>query len=555
MVFAQHRYEDDTKVFAPVPSAHTDDAHRTDSGRHTRNHDDLTSQAEHRMTDQLVAVGFEESSEYRSQPLTEAPSPYGRRRAAWAVARATVDLLALATAGAITSLVHPAELSAWFYGLVLLVSVTGFATVGAYTPRLGLTFEGEVARAVPTIGVATLAVAAADTLLTGRSGVGDSAVILWLVASACAVSGRLAVFGVQRTLRRRQADGGRTLIVGAGHVGRLAAQRLLSSPQFGLVPAGFLDKEPLHLDDDVRLRDTPDLPVFGASWDLARVVREERIEHVVVAFSTAPHSVMLEMVRHCWRLGVNVMVVPRLYEVEGPRMDVEHLGALPFVSLRTVNPHGWQFNVKYAIDRVIAGTALLTVAPLAVGIALAIRLTMGRPLLFRQRRVGRDGRVFEMLKFRTMLGEPATSGESDAVWAERVVSGEHATEAALPPLSAARTDVDRRTRLGATLRKLSLDELPQLWNVFRGDMSLIGPRPERAHYVERFEEAVYRYPDRHRVKSGLTGWAQVHGLRGETSLSNRIEWDNFYIENWTPWLDLKIIAMTFPALFGRRGAS
>jgi lipopolysaccharide/colanic/teichoic acid biosynthesis glycosyltransferase len=112
---------------------------------------------------------------------------------------------------------------------------------------------------------------------------------------------------------------------------------------------------------------------------------------------------------------------------------------------------------------------------------------------------------------------------------------------------------DRRTPLGTLLRKLSLDELPQLFNVLRGDMSIIGPRPERVQYVRQFADAVYRYPDRHRVKSGLTGWAQVHGLRGETSLADRIEWDNFYIENWTPWLDLKIVVMTIPALLGLRG--
>jgi lipopolysaccharide/colanic/teichoic acid biosynthesis glycosyltransferase len=113
---------------------------------------------------------------------------------------------------------------------------------------------------------------------------------------------------------------------------------------------------------------------------------------------------------------------------------------------------------------------------------------------------------------------------------------------------------DSRTRLGGLLRKLSIDELPQLWNVLRGDMSIVGPRPERAHYVELFEQAIYRYPDRHRVKSGLTGWSQVNGLRGETSLADRIEWDNFYIENWSPWLDLKILMKTIPALVAGRGA-
>ena len=191
--------------------------------------------------------------------------------------------------------------------------------------------------------------------------------------------------------------------------------------------------------------------------------------------------------------------------------------------------------------------ALLVVAPLLAVVALAVLITSGRPILFRQRRVGRDGHVFEMLKFRTMTRHAGHGGELDAEWAAMAIGTGRG----------GRADVagdDRRTPLGALLRKLSIDELPQLWNVLRGDMSIVGPRPERAHYVELFEEAIYRYPDRHRVKSGLTGWSQVNGLRGETSLADRIEWDNFYIENWSPWLDLKILVKTIPALVAGRGA-
>jgi lipopolysaccharide/colanic/teichoic acid biosynthesis glycosyltransferase len=152
-----------------------------------------------------------------------------------------------------------------------------------------------------------------------------------------------------------------------------------------------------------------------------------------------------------------------------------------------------------------------------------------------------------MLKFRTMRGTPDAGGELDAEWAAMATGG-----AAQDGLTLAGDD--RRTTLGALLRKASIDELPQLWNVLRGDMSIVGPRPERAHYVELFEQAIYRYPDRHRVKSGLTGWSQVNGLRGETSLADRIEWDNFYIENWSPWLDVKILVRTIPALVAGRGA-
>jgi len=177
---------------------------------------------------------------------------------------------------------------------------------------------------------------------------------------------------------------------------------------------------------------------------------------------------------------------------------------------------------------------------------LAVRLSSRGPIFFVQDRIGLDGREFRMLKFRTMrMGEPGE--EQDAAWAARIL-GE---EAELPAVSG---DDDRRTAVGRLMRRWSLDELPQLLNVLRGDMSLVGPRPERTGYVRAFEQHVYRYGDRHRVKSGLTGWAQVNGLRGETALDDRVEWDNYYVENWTPWLDIKILLLTPMAVLEGQGA-
>jgi lipopolysaccharide/colanic/teichoic acid biosynthesis glycosyltransferase len=172
-------------------------------------------------------------------------------------------------------------------------------------------------------------------------------------------------------------------------------------------------------------------------------------------------------------------------------------------------------------------------APVFAAAALGTMLSVGRPVFFRQPRVGRDGRRFEMLKFRSMrtVSEPVVLPDLPANTAPGGIEGD-----------------DRRTEFGAFLRRTSLDELPQLLNVVRGEMSLIGPRPERPDFVSLFERNVPRYGDRHRVKSGITGWAQVHGLRGKTSLSDRVEWDNFYIENWSLWLDIKILLMTVLAV-------
>ena len=184
---------------------------------------------------------------------------------------------------------------------------------------------------------------------------------------------------------------------------------------------------------------------------------------------------------------------------------------------------------------------LVVLAPLLLVIASAVRVSLGAPVLYRQNRVGLDGRPFEMLKFRTMrpLSDPSESGASVAGFdPERAPGG---VEGA-----------DRRTRIGALLRATSLDELVQLINVFKGEMSLVGPRPERPEYVEYFASRVHRYNARHRVKGGITGWAQIHRLRGKTSITDRVEWDNYYIENFSLWLDLKIILMTIPAVIGFR---
>jgi len=227
--------------------------------------------------------------------------------------------------------------------------------------------------------------------------------------------------------------------------------------------------------------------------------------------------------------------VPRLFERVTERLTVEHIGGLPLISSHRVDPQGLQFAFKYVVDRIVAAFILLLCLPVLAAAALAVRLSVGSPILFRQPRVGRDGREFDMLKLRTMRGSPE-EGEADADWADEQLGlheGEPAAERE-----------DRTTGVGRFLRALSVDELPQLLNVLKGDMSLVGPRPERTQYVRRFEQFVYRYGDRHRVKSGITGWAQVNGLRGKTSLSDRVEWDNFYIENWSLWLDVKILLMT-----------
>jgi exopolysaccharide biosynthesis polyprenyl glycosylphosphotransferase len=462
-------------------------------------------------------------------------------------ARLSIDVGSILCAAIAVEASATTPLQSWTVVLAGLAIIAGYAAAGLYSlnasPKLGT----ELLHVLSVPALVVMALAGIE-LAFGRQDIGDTAVRFWLLAATMTGAGRLSVNGAHALMRRGATVGrANTLIVGAGRVGHLAAKRLLDDPALGMRPIGFLDKDPLAPKPDAEAEVT--LPVLGASYDLEQVVGEHEVEYVLIAFSTAPSHVVLDVVRRCWALGVSVMLVPRLYEVEGRRSRTEHLGALPLVTLSPSDPGGWRFTAKYVADRVIAGISLVLLAPLLAVVALAILIASGRPLLFRQRRVGRDGHLFEMLKFRTMRGTPELGGELDAEWAALSTG-----MGPRPDVTAVAVADDRRTGLGAMLRKLSIDELPQLWNVLRGDMSIVGPRPERVHYVELFENAIYRYPDRHRVKSGLTGWAQVNGLRGETSLADRIEWDNFYIENWSPWLDLKILLKTIPALVAGRGA-
>jgi exopolysaccharide biosynthesis polyprenyl glycosylphosphotransferase len=240
---------------------------------------------------------------------------------------------------------------------------------------------------------------------------------------------------------------------------------------------------------------------------------------------------------------VEVSVVPRMFDTINDRVGYDTVGGLPLLTFDAVDPNGLQFAVKHAFDRVLALVLLVVFLPVIVCAAVAVRLSSPGPAFFRQRRVGRDGKVFVFYKFRSMYvaSEQAPEGEQVGGALEFLLGGDVAPGGV--------EGEDRRTAVGRFLRSSSLDELPQLFNVLRGDMSLVGPRPERPEFVELFRQDIVRYGDRHRVKSGITGWAQVHGLRGQTSLAERVEWDNYYIAHWSLGLDLKILALTLVALF------
>jgi exopolysaccharide biosynthesis polyprenyl glycosylphosphotransferase len=304
------------------------------------------------------------------------------------------------------------------------------------------------------------------------------------------------------------------------------------------VPVGFLDEDPRSV-AEVGGRD---VPVLGTIEDLDQAVASTNVSNLIVAFSSVADERVSRLIQRCQELDVEVSVVPRMFDTINNRVGYDTVGGLPLMSFTTVNPRGLQFAIKHALDRVLASLFLVFLAPLLLATTLAVKLSSPGPILFRQRRVGRDGKAFDLYKFRSMQLQPGRSpAEEDESSLEFLLGGDTAPGGV--------EGEDRRTVVGRLLRRTSIDELPQLLNVLKGEMSLIGPRPERPEFVELFVNDIVRYGDRHRVKSGITGWAQVHGLRGQTSLAERVEWDNYYIAHWSLGLDLKIFALTLAALF------
>jgi exopolysaccharide biosynthesis polyprenyl glycosylphosphotransferase len=347
---------------------------------------------------------------------------------------------------------------------------------------------------------------------------------LWLLTTVAVCAARVAMQIAQHHARRRGALMTPTLVVGAGVVGgHDVVRRLLGEPEYGLRPVGFLDADPMPGAGDVDLG----VPLLGGPDDLVDVCSDTGARHVILAFAYERDHRLAELVKRCRQLGVGVSVVPRLHESVSERGQLDHVGGLPLFSPDAIDPRGWQFTVKHMIDRVIALLALIALAPVLLVLGLAVGLSSPGSVIFRQRRVGRDGRVFELLKFRTMLAGHGGRLTLRAGAAPGGIEGP-----------------DRRTRVGRWMRSSSLDELPQLVNVLRGEMSLIGPRPERPEFAEQFAREIDGYDDRHRVRSGITGWAQANGLRGQTSIADRVEFDNHYINNWSPGLELRTVALT-----------
>lgn len=408
---------------------------------------------------------------------------------------------------------------------VLAVLILSFNAVGGHykarvSPSLLDELPGLAGRAL-VAGAITTSVSA--VLFKAQSPNPIYASLLFITA-ACV--GRAVAYPLLRNHRKTAGTGHPTLIVGCGHVGNQLAEALLDHPEYGLTPVGFIDDEPLVPGSERHI------PRLGGTRGLTHQLVEHRIHTVIVAFTTSRESVMVDMLRTCDRLSCEIFFVPRLYELHGAGKNTELIWGLPLTRLTRASYRTLTWRIKRVFDLVLASVGLVVLSPVLALCALAVRFEGGPGVIFKQERVGLDGKRFTIYKFRSL--KPADENDSAQRW----------SIAADPRLG----------RVGRTLRNLSLDELPQLWNVVRGDMSLVGPRPERPLFVDEFAERFPRYIARHRVPVGLTGWAQVNGLRGDTDIADRATFDNYYIENWSLWMDIKIILQTIAQAVGGRGS-
>ncbi len=448
-----------------------------------------------------------------SQAKSESESVARARRRFWARTSGEVvagtDLLVLALAVAFFA---PSVLQ-WTVA-VFVIGVLGVCALrGQYTSRITLSVSRDVGTVAAAVAVPLTVIGAFDGFSQQVRPfvlVGVSTLCLLLIGRAC------AYIGIGRA-RTRGALGQRVLIVGAGPVAERFCDALELNPSYGLHPIGLLDD---------CAGESLSRPVLGGIDQLDSVLWDHRIDRVVIAFGVNRDPDLVRVIRSCENAEVDMYIIPRFFELglqAAPR-DVDIMWGFPLVRLRRSTVRSSGRLAKRAFDSGIAAFMLLVVAPIYGMLALGVKLTSPGPIYFRQRRIGKNGSEVEVLKFRSMR----VNSESDTQWS---VDSD-----------------DRVTNIGAIMRKTSLDELPQLWNVLRGDMSLVGPRPERPFFVEQFEQEVPRYADRHRVPGGLTGLAQVNGLRGDTSIQDRAWFDNHYIENWSVGGDLVILARTAGAV-------
>jgi Undecaprenyl-phosphate glucose phosphotransferase len=356
----------------------------------------------------------------------------------------------------------------------------------------------------------------------------------WLLTILLVTLGRLLYHVIVARLQARGVGRDRVLIVGTGDIGRLVLDKIKGSPYLGYEVAGFVVKNGNgngHAIGDPKPIEELGAPVLGSADELPQLIDRCQIDEVIIALPEASHVEILDLISKCSKASLSIKVFPDVFQIIATQVSIDDLGGLPLLSIRDIRQRGWRVAVKRMMDMVGSAAGLVLFSPLMFLIGILIKLESPGSVFYPQERMGLDAKPFLMIKFRSMRQDAEAQGPG---WT--------------------RPDDPRRTRLGAWLRRLNVDELPQLINVLLGEMSLVGPRPERPIYVDQFRRAIPRYMERHKEKSGMTGWAQVNGLRGDTSIVERTKYDLWYIENWSLLLDIKIVIRQVFRLFIDRSA-
>lgn len=408
----------------------------------------------------------------------------------------------------------------FFEYLLLLVPIIviwafAFRAFGLYRPKRISTHISEVLDIAKACVIAALLLVAL-TFFIRKYDFSRLVFIFFTVINIALLSaGRGAFREVLRLMRKKGYNLRYALVVGTGQTAKELISRLDRHPEIGIkvIGAVLANGQPLA---------SPGIPVIGRIGELREIIRARGVDNVFIALSWDEHSKVLDAIQNIGDEAVDIQVIPDIYEFITLRGGIEEFDGLPILNLRESPLYGWNIVLKRLADVAIASLAIIILSPVMLFIAVLVKLSSKGPVFYSQERMSIGGDTFRMLKFRSM-GEDAEK-ESGAVWA--------------------RENDARRTRIGAVLRKTSLDELPQFFNVLKGDMSLVGPRPERPVFISQFRKDIPKYMLRHKMKAGITGWAQVNGWRGNTDLTKRLEHDIYYIENWSLMLDLKILILT-----------
>ena len=400
----------------------------------------------------------------------------------------------------------------------LLIPVV-FAAGGLYRPKRSASRVDEgytVFTSFSIISVATMAISAfiSGDFNYSRALLGMS----WLLGVGLILIFRGLLRSAQYMARSRGFGTVNVLFVGSGEVARFILQTVRQSPGLGYRPVGFIAGEATAGGQQI-----DGLPVLGALETVGRIIEKYRVGELIVAEPGLSHREILDLVARCEKSQVSIRVFPDVFQIMTSEVAIGDISGLPMVSVRDLALRGWNLTIKRGLDLVVSSLAMVALSPVLLVLAFVVKASSpGGPVFYVQERVGLDGRPFPCIKFRTMCPDAETG--TGPVWASQ--------------------SDPRRTRLGAFMRRFSLDELPQFINVLLGEMSVVGPRPERPYFVEQFSRVVPRYLERHKEKAGITGWAQVHGLRGNVSIEERTAYDLWYVEHWTPWLDIRIILRT-----------